>query len=115
MAETLAAWFVENLSGIFSREVIVAIVSMLPILELRGGIIAGFAMQMEWLPTFIIAFIGNMLPIPFILLFIRFIFKVLKKTPMRGIVEWCEKRADAKTSALFCCEKLTAAACFHYK
>ena len=47
MAETLAAWFVENLSGFFSREVIVAIVSMLPILELRGGIIAGFAMGME--------------------------------------------------------------------
>ena len=62
MAETLAAWFVENLSGFFSREVIVAIVSMLPILELRGGIIAGFAMGMEWLPTFIIAYIANLIP-----------------------------------------------------
>ena len=95
MAETLAAWFVENLSGLVSREVIVAIVSMLPILELRGGIIAGFAMGMEWLPTFIIAFIANLIPIPFILLFIRFIFKVLKKTPMKGIVEWCERKADS--------------------
>ena len=68
----------------------------LPILELRGGIIAGFAMNMEWLPTFIIAYIGNILPIPFILLFIRYIFKVLKKTPMRKVVEWCERRADQK-------------------
>ena len=100
MAETLAAWFVENLSGFFSREVIVAIVSMLPILELRGGIIAGFAMGMEWLPTFIIAYIANMIPIPFILLFIGFIFRVLKKTPMRGIVEWCEKRADANSEQI---------------
>lgn len=79
MAETLATWFVEHLSGSVSREMIVFIVSLLPILELRGGIIAGFAMGMHWLPTFIIAYIGNLLPIPFILLFIRFIFRVLKK------------------------------------
>ena len=44
MAETLATWFVEHLSGSVSREMIVFIVSLLPILELRGGIIAGFAM-----------------------------------------------------------------------
>lgn len=100
MAETLANWFVETLSGSVAKEMIVFIVSMLPILELRGGIIAGFAMQMEWLPTFIIAFIGNMLPIPFILLFIRFIFKVLKKTPMRSVVEWCERKADSKSDKI---------------
>ena len=100
MAETLAAWFVENLSGIFSREVIVAIVSMLPILELRGGIIAGFAMGMEWLPTFIIAYIANLIPIPFILLFIRFIFKVLRKTPLKGVVEGCERKADSKSEKI---------------
>lgn len=62
MAETLATWFVEHLSGSVSREMIVFIVSLLPILELRGGIIAGFAMGMHWLPTFIIAYIGNLLP-----------------------------------------------------
>ena len=100
MAETLATWFVENLSGSIAKEAIVFIVSMLPILELRGGIIAGFAMQMQWLPTFIIAFLGNLLPIPFILLFIRFIFKVLKQTPMRGIVEWCERKADSKSEQI---------------
>lgn len=100
MAETLAAWFVEHLSGTVSREMIVFIVSLLPILELRGGIIAGFAMGMDWLPTFIIAYIGNLLPIPFILLFIRFIFKVLKKTPLRRLVEWCEKKADAKSDKI---------------
>lgn len=79
---------------------IVFIVSLLPILELRGGIIAGFAMGMHWLPTFIIAYIGNLLPIPFILLFIRFIFRVLKKTPLHGLVEWCERKADAKSDKI---------------
>ena len=100
MAETLATWFVEHLSGSVSREMIVFIVSLLPILELRGGIIAGFAMGMHWLPTFIIAYIGNLVPIPFILLFIRFIFRVLKKTPLHGLVEWCERKADAKSDKI---------------
>ena len=100
MAETLATWFVEHLSGSVSKEMIVFIVSLLPILELRGGIIAGFAMGMHWLPTFIIAYIGNLLPIPFILLFIRFIFRVLKKTPLHSLVEWCERKADAKSDKI---------------
>lgn len=100
MAETIANWFVTNLQDSMAREIIVFIVSMLPILELRGGIIAGFAMQMQWLPTFIIAFIGNLLPIPFILLFIRYIFKVLKKTPLHSFVEWCESKADKKSDQI---------------
>ena len=53
-----------------------------------------------WLPTFIIAYIGNLLPIPFILLFIRFIFRVLKKTPLHSLVEWCERKADAKSDKI---------------
>lgn len=100
MAETLANWFVTNLSGFISKELIVLVVSMMPILELRGGIIAGFAMQMQWLPTFIIAFIGNLIPIPFILLFIRQIFKLLKKTPFRKFVYWCERKADEKSEQI---------------
>ena len=104
MAETIANWFVTTFEGTLAREWIVFLVSMLPILELRGGIIAGFAMNMEWLPTFIIAYIGNIVPIPFILLFIRYIFKVLKKTPMRKVVEWCERRADQKRKPPGRCE-----------
>ena len=100
MAETIANWFVTNLQGSLSKELIVFIVSLLPILELRGGIIAGFAMQMEWLPTFMIAFLGNILPIPFILLFIRYIFRVLKHTPLRGFVDWCERRAEQKSETI---------------
>ena len=100
MAETIANWFVTNFEGSLAREWIVFIVSLLPILELRGGIIAGFAMQMEWLPTFLISYVGNILPIPFILLFIRYIFRVLKKTPLCGVVKWCEDRADKKGDSI---------------
>lgn len=41
MAETIANWFVTTFEGTLAREWIVFLVSMLPILELRGGIIAG--------------------------------------------------------------------------
>lgn len=100
MAETLVDFFVENLGGIVSKEIIVFIVSMMPILELRGGIIAGYAMGLEFLPTFIISFIGNMIPIPFILYFIQYIFKILKKTRMKKIVLWCEQKAESKSETI---------------
>ena len=40
MKEALIGWFVENLSGKVGKEMIVFLVSMVPILELRGGLIA---------------------------------------------------------------------------
>lgn len=100
MAETIANWFVTTFEGTLAKEWIVFIVSMLPVLELRGGIIAGFAMNMQWLPTFLIALVGNLLPIPFILMFIRYIFHVLKKTPLRRLVEWCERKAESKSESI---------------
>lgn len=74
---------------------VVALISMIPLLELRGSIlVAGILLQMKFLPTFIAAVIGNMVPIPFILLFIRVIFDWLKKIPrIEKFPHWCEKKA----------------------
>lgn len=100
MSETLVNFMIEHFGSFFSREVLVFIVSLMPILELRGGIICGYALGMELMPNFIIAFIGNILPIPFILLFIRFIFKALKKTPLKGLVEKIENKAMSKSDKI---------------
>ena len=100
MAEQIAGWFVENLGGIFSPQVIVFIVSMLPILELRGGIIAGFLMGLPLHQSFIIAFIGNILPIPFILIFIKYIFKMLRKTPLKSVIDKLENTAIKKSDSI---------------
>ncbi len=97
MAETLVNFMIENFGALFSKEVLVFIVSMMPILELRGGILCGYALGIELLPNFIIAFIGNILPIPFILLFIKFIFKMLRKTPMKNIIDKLEVKALSKS------------------
>lgn len=81
MSETIAQYLVDNLAGKLSQELIAFIVSLLPVLELRGGLIASKIMDIEFVKAFIICYIGNMLPIPFILLFIRKIFSWLKKIP----------------------------------
>lgn len=100
MTEQLAGWFVNNLGDVLRPEVIVFIVSLLPILELRGGILVGFLLGMDLLPSFIIAFIGNIIPVPFILIFIKFIFKKLKKTRMKGFIEKIENKAMSKSDQI---------------
>ncbi len=81
MSESLAEFFVNALSDKLSPEIITFVVSLLPILELRGGLIAAKLMGVEFFKAFAICFVGNMLPIPFILLFIRRIFNLLKRIP----------------------------------
>ena len=86
MAESLAEFFVTALEGKVSSEIIAFIVSLLPILELRGGLIAAKLMNVEFIRAFILCYVGNMLPIPFILLFIRKIFNLLKRFKKIGSI-----------------------------
>lgn len=85
---------VESWSSFMPKELIVFLVSMIPLLELRGSILAAGIMGMDWVPSMIIAVIGNMLPIPFILLFIKAIFNWMKKFKhLRKIPQFCERKA----------------------
>ncbi len=95
MAETLANYIVDLLQNKIPGELIAFLVSLLPILELRGGLIAANLLGVKLIPAFIICFIGNMLPIPFILLFIEKIFNWLRdKKGLGAVVRYCEKKAD---------------------
>ena len=97
MTETLAEFFVETLGDKVSSEIIAFIVSMLPILELRGGLVAAKLLDIEFFKAFAICFAGNMLPIPFILLFIRRIFNVLKRFKrINKVIEKLEARSIRK-------------------
>ena len=91
---------VELLKGKISKELIVFLISAIPILELRGSLIAAGFLKMRFLSTYIIAVIGNMLPIPFIFIFIEKIFSWLKKTRFRGFVNGLEERALAKSDVI---------------
>ena len=61
-------------------------VAMTPVLELRGAIPFGLALGLPTGMTFLVSVIGNMIPVPAIILFIRQIFRWLRKHP------WWDKR-----------------------
>lgn len=101
MVETLVNFFINLFSGIssipFGKELTILFISCLPILELRGGILAASLLGINPVKAFIICFIGNVLPIPFILWFITPLFNKLKKwKKIEPFVTKMEKRAMSK-------------------
>lgn len=77
---------------------VVFIISVLPILECRLGMFTAIVLlDMNPFVGFIISFLGNILPIPFILLLINWIFEWMKKIPvMKNIVFWLEEKTLKK-------------------
>jgi len=99
--EVLVQWFSENLGQFISPEGVIFIISMIPILELRGGLLAAALLKVPELTAIPLCIIGNIIPIPFILLFIRKIFKWMKNFKMfRGLVEKLENRAMGKSDKI---------------
>ena len=97
LARTLVDAFGSLTSLKYGRELIIFIISLMPILELRGGLIAAALLGLDGLRSFIICFIGNIIPIPFILWFITPIFDYLKKTKLfKGLVTKLENKANNK-------------------
>ena len=83
------------------KELIAFVVSMVPIVELRGGLIAAALLGMDVLSGVFFCLLGNMLPVPFILLFITPIFAWLKKTKLfRPVVEKLEARSMGKSDRI---------------
>ena len=94
MAETLTAFF-QGLG--LSNEVVIFIISMLPVVELRGGIIMAAVLGMKWYVAVPICIVGNLLPIPLVLKFVRKILDFLKKSKhLKKIIEWFENRTKNK-------------------
>lgn len=95
--ESLVTWFTSTLGAHISREAIVFIISLFPILELRGGILASSLLDVTMWKGILISAVGNILPIPFILFFIKKIFTAMKKTKLlRPLVEKMENKAMKK-------------------
>lgn len=77
---------------------VVFIISLFPILECRLGMFTAIVLlQMNTFVGFAISFLGNILPIPFILLLINWIFEILKKVPViNKLVFWLEEKTLKK-------------------
>ena len=99
--EVLVNWFTNTLGQHISREMVIFIISMIPILELRGGLLAASLLNVSMAKAIPICILGNIIPIPFILLFIKQIFKWLKKTKLfRGLIIKMENRAMGKSDQI---------------
>lgn len=99
--ESLVQWFTANLSPYISEQAVVFLISMFPILELRGGLLAASLLKVSAVQAIPICVIGNIIPIPFILLFIRQVFKWLKKVRIfRPIIVKLEEKAMGKSDQI---------------
>ena len=96
MLETLSLWLHSTMTG---KVLLTALISMLPVVELRGGLPAGVALGLPIPLAFAAALIGNMLPVPFVILFARPVFQwVRAHIPALGsFVTKLETRAYAKS------------------
>ena len=92
----LVEFFIKIFSGL-SKEVVIFIISLFPILELRGGMLAASLLHVPFVSALIICIIGNLVPIPFILMFLEFILKLFGKWKFTSkFVKWLEKKVASK-------------------
>jgi len=86
--------FIREMLHGFGAEATVLIMSMIPVVELRGAIPMGLALGLTPLYSTILSFIGAMVPVPFILFGIRPVFGYLRKTKLfRGLVDRLTNRS----------------------
>ena len=86
----------------FTKSLIVCGMSMVPVIELRGAVPYGVTAGLPLLPVLLTAILGNMVPVPFILLFIRKILAWMKTREgfCRRLAEKLEARALSKSDVL---------------
>ena len=99
--QSLVEWYNNSLGNFLPKEVFVFFVFFLPIIELRGGLVVASLLKIPLLKANILCIIGNIIPIPFILLFIKKLFEFMKKHNIfKGFVEKLEKRAVKKSDGV---------------
>ena len=99
---------VKSIVGLFGgsaaaggKQLIVFIISLMPILELRGGLIAASILKLDPWQSYIISIIGNILPIPFILWFIKKIINWMRtKKCFAKLTNWLDKKVEKNKTSI---------------
>ena len=88
-------WLTDTTAG---QVVFAMLVSMIPIIELRGGLPFGVALGLPYYLAFPAAVIGNIIPAPFIIVYIRRIFHFMRRhlPRLNGMVDRLEAKAHLK-------------------
>ena len=93
MIDAIEQFFLETVG----REWCVFFCSMIPIIELRGAIPLGAALGLPWWQNFIICFLGNLLPVPFILLLINRVIRWFSRSRVKFLnkfANWLLQKAE---------------------
>lgn len=99
--ESIVVWFTSTIGKYISRQVCVFIISLLPILECRGGLLASSLLEVPILQAIPLCVIGNILPIPFILLLVKKILNWMKgRKHLKKLAEKMENRAMKKSDSI---------------
>ena len=97
MAKKIVSIIVTSLGSIISKQFLVFLISMCPILELRGGLLAAALLNLKPLESYILCIIGNIIPIPFILWFMNSLLKKMRKSKrFHKIANWLDKKVENK-------------------
>lgn len=101
MSKKLVEFFIGVFGGVASQAVgkyiLVFIISLMPILELRGGLIAAALLGLPPVSAYIISIIGNLIPIPLILWLLDYVFDFMKKhNILKKFVLFCERKGNEK-------------------
>lgn len=90
------------------QEAIVVIISALPVVELRGALpIAINVFHMAWYKAFCLAVIGNLLPVPILLLFLDSLVRVVSRAKIgRKAVNWVFERTRRRGNTIQKYEKI---------
>ena len=99
MGSSLVEFFISIFSSL-PKELVVFLISLTPILELRGGLVAASLLNIRWNLAFPLCVLGNILPAPLVLLFINKIFNLLKNTKLKRIVLFFEEKAKNKSDKI---------------
>ena len=81
----------------YGKEILVFIISLMPILELRGGLVAAALLGLDPIPSYIISIIGNVLPVPFILLLINKVLQWMRTSKiefLNKIAKWLDEKVE---------------------
>ena len=91
----LMQWLTDTMAGEFTLTVLV---SMIPVVELRGGIPFGVTLGLPVWAGFIAAVIGNLIPVPFIIVYIRRILQWMRERipKLNRLVDALERKAHLK-------------------
>lgn len=83
--------------AMIGKYITVFVISLMPILELRGGLIAASLLKVPLAPACIISIIGNLIPIPLILWFLDSVFAFMKKHKILvKFIDFCERKGNEK-------------------